>query len=269
MYENPGHHRITNIASELGEDCCRVSNIAANLGYCGVVNYESMMKEIEGKRLRGWSVYVLNDEGLLEKSDEEIWEEIKNINDRFDHPGYLKKVFNFIKEKSKEYKYECNELSKELKMRKKDISHCLSLLSEIGLLKSGEFRGGEVESRVEANDLTGLFYETVLQPAYELAQSLDPSLIETTFEPEWIEEFLENYNEERSQIGPEGGEEIRKAIIKILREEDELKLDAIAEKVSEKLDRKVSVRTCQTHIKALKGKIEKKTKKGWYRLKQG
>jgi DNA-binding Lrp family transcriptional regulator len=271
LYENPGQHRITDIASELEEGLDRVSIIAANLGYCGVVDYESMMKEIEGKRPKGWSVYVLNDEKLLEKSDEEIWKEVKNINDRFDYPGHLKKVFNFIKEKSKEdkeYKYEWNELSEELKIPESKISRCLSLLSKIGLLKSEEFKGREIRSKVEANDLTKLFYETVLQPAYELATNLDSGLIKATFEPEWIEEFLENYNEERSYIGPEGGNKVRKAIIKVLREESELKLDAIAEKVSEKLGRKLRPSGCRRQIEALKGKIEK-TKKGWYRLKQG
>jgi hypothetical protein len=270
LIENPGQHRITDMVNELGKKhFYLVPDIAAALG--GIVDYESMVKEKEGKKPKGWSVYVLNDEGLLEKSDEEIWKEIKKISDRFNDRGYLIKVFNFIKSKEdKEYKYERNELSKELKIPESKISCCLSLLSKIGLLKSGEFRGGEICSKVEANDLTKLFYETVLQPAYELANSLNPGLIKTTFEPEWIEEFLENYNEERSQIGPEGGEEVRKAIIKVLREVDELKRNVIAEKVNEKLDRKLHASTYLHHIKALEkeGEIEK-TKRGWYRLKQG
>ena len=264
LVQNPSYQRCQDLQEVLkGEvNYTVISDILNSLGQTGIINYDSPAREIEGKRSRGWSTYSL----VREVDYQETLDKIKRIRSSFNTPGYLKLIRDYINENPSQT-YELNNLSQKLGINKNNVSYVLSLLQGIGVLKNeSSFKGGQVQSKAKANELTRAFYDMVLLPAQETAQTLQPAH-NRPLTAHLARVILGNYQNERTHIGPEGGEEVRDIILGLLTEHGEMKLSYIKAEGNKRLDRELTGGAWRGQLRNLieRGEIEK-VEKGVYRL---
>ena len=206
LVRNRGYHRLHDLIEEFGGRINDgvISNIMNSLGDAGIIDYESPSRDVQGVRARGWATYRLNRMMYFGQA----LDGIRKVDSDFHNVGYLRAVINHVKPNGNEV-YEANDLSQKLKIGQTNIPHILSLLKTIGMLKREcGFSGGTLLSKAGANDLTRSLYEMVLVPARETAEALKPAHTRQ-LTPELARGLLVNYQEERTNKGPEGGEETR------------------------------------------------------------
>lgn len=241
-----------------------------SLGEAEIIDYESPFKEIKGKRVKEWANYILVNKELAKKNNEEIYEEIKLLK-RFENPGYLEKILNYIK-CNQEEEYENNKLSQKLKIIKCQVSNILSLLEVLGYLQS-EFKGGNIQSKAIANSNTSLVLEILLKPIEAIAQRLDSDDYKGFYEPlvryedeairmRDIQNQLQIYENERSCRG-RSSEEIVSILLSLPKRE--MKLSEIKEIIEGGLRRRVCSGNTINYLTNLikSGKFEK-TGRGRY-----
>jgi len=265
LVNNPRFHRRQDLAGAFqGKiDDTVISSILNSLGYAGIIDYESPERDIQGERARGWAT---------RRSDQpigfqEALEKIREIRGGFHHTGYLQAVINHIEANPDEV-YERNELANKLRIGQSNISTILSLLQKIGGLKEESgFKGGEIQSSARANDLTKSLYDRVLFPTQNTAQTLEP-LHKKPLTRDLVSVLLENYEEERTRKGPQGGKEVRDILLQLLSQHEQMKVSYLAEQGNNILDRELSRLAWQYQIQVLvKGGEIEKTGRGVYRKK--
>lgn len=270
LVEKPGYHRYMDIREAFDGTIHRsvISLILNECGHAGVIDYESAYRETGGKRPRGLITHVLADKNMLETGETETYEKAKKLRPWFYQRKNLSRVIGFIRE-NPENSYECNGLSRKLNIHPGLVSTCLSLLSDIGILKTESgFNGKEIMSRGRANDLTKMLYDIVLLPGEELAFTLNPKSIEKrVVNPEYMREYLINYQEERTYRDSQGGNEVRSAILDVLDEKGK-KLSQITEEGNRILirERKTSAFIHNLRILKTAGLIET-VEQGYYRIR--
>lgn len=257
--------RHGDIIEELKElDDIVISSLLNELGYAGVISYESPQKDLEGKRARGWASYELIKKYIDFKDALAKIKERK----RFYIPGYLKKITKYINEHPHE-KYDRNKLSERLGISARDVSKILSSLKEVGYLDC-KFSGRR--SIAKANEATLVLWQG-LEMIGKVAKTLDPytdgfmdAKQEYEANPErWRKEMLNQlyiYDEERSHYGASGGEEIRKALLE-LPVGREFKLSQIKEIIEEKRGKRLTSRCILRHLKLMPDHF-RKTSVGYY-----
>ncbi|MFZ8830378.1 MAG: hypothetical protein ACO2OO_02940 [Candidatus Aenigmatarchaeota archaeon] len=263
------------ICDELGIGYVSASYILKHLGKAGVIYYFSSHREVEGRRQKGWAQYRLA--GELDDT-EEIVKKARKLKPWFSNVGDLRRVVRYIRKKPNDI-FERNKLSEKLKIRPKIISHCLSILSELGYL-SYELKGREIQSVAKANDITRILWEELFEPIERVAYSLNPNDSELRerleyyqyHKEEWkkaVKIQLEIYDRERSHIGQEGGNEIRGLILLVLSQHKEgMKASHIYEEVNKRIERKVSESEIYDQLKNLEGIGNvRKLKRGYYVLR--
>ena len=274
LAENPeSKFTLTEISNELKLDQTTASHALNSLAKAGVIGYFSPHIDVEGKRNKGWAKYILAKE--LDE-DDKIIEEAKDLRPKFTSSGCLRKTIDYIRRHPNEA-FEHNKLSKELGIDPSSTSQCLSILSELGYLES-QLKGEKTKSVVRANECTKVLWEELFGPIERVAYSLNP--YDSKFrerleyyqnhEEEWknaVKRQLEIYNEERSQIGVKGGEEIRRLILLVLSQHKEgMKASHIYQKVNEISSRKLSYHSILSHLRYLEriGMV-KNLERGYYR----
>ena len=268
-------YRNQDILDALKEDINpqTIKFVLNSLGNSGIINYESKGLESQGKKEKGFVTYSLADELMLQRSEEELLTDLMAIrpNSSFcSNRGYILKVLEFIKSNPNSI-YEYNDICENLSINASSISQTLKALEEMCILKrETDFKGGYggIMSKAEANELTRMFYNIVLQPAYYSATCLMP-MHRASPDRQKLRIFLENYQEERSHLGNDGGEELRLAILSVL-QKGERKWSHIYEESMDILDgRELKSKSMGRHLRRLiiEEKIEK-TKSGYYHLVQ-
>lgn len=260
LAHNPGKYREVDLVNSMHISQYRLKPILFTLGDCGIINYHSPMKDEEGHTGRGWSVYTLVDPKLMAGLEaDEVLSNIKSIRNGFSHYTAMTKTLNYIRKHPKR-EYEYRALAKELGIYKTNISMCLGLLAELGLLERPDpgYKGGNTASLVETNDLTHLFYDLVCEPAREVADTLSPLPIRLWDRRE-LAMYLENYNEERSHKGTQGTAEVKRILVDALpKDGSERKISHIVALYNEQSDRRLGVPALTYHLRRLlrSGQIE-------------
>lgn len=266
-----GKHRQVDIAAGLQTySRGQLALVLSSLGNCGLINYLSAARETEGKPKKGWSVYLLEiTKEQLENIDiSNLYQQIKREK-TFYNSSDFSKVIDYIRGHPNE-EYERNSLSEKLSINIQNISSILSWLQSKDYLKLPDygFKGGKVSSQASANDLTVLFYDLVCLPLKGMAENLSTVPIRA-FDKEKLAIFLGNYQEERSQLGLQGGEEVRVTLLTVLSKSkgDEMKRSYIEELYNQQSDRYLKSNSLGNHLRFLikQGLIEQ-TRPGFYRL---
>lgn len=271
LIQNPKPHRALDIQEELKEHAGHgsISLLLNCLGEAGVITYDSPDREIGGRRTRGWSRYGLKDEARLQDLDS-LYAEIKRIRKHFTMQTSLKRICEFILQNPMSTLASC-ELSEKFGIPVTQVSTIFSSLVQTGVLdlRPG-FKGGVIKSSASVNDLTKMLYDEVLLPAREIANTLTPppakllESLELTY-------FLQNYQVERSHMGPLAGDEVRKDILDILNDPNRpMKLSHVAEIYnSGRSERKLGRGSIRRHLNLLvtQGLI-RIPKQGYYQLVQ-
>ncbi len=239
LVENPGYHQNKDIQEALYGKIHDgvISSILKYCGRAGIIDYESLCKETGGKKGRGFVTYVLADKNMLEAVEAETYEKVKKLRPLFYQREGLSRITGFIRNNPK-ISYETYDISRKLGLSRQHISNCLSLLSDIGILKpESGYNGKKTRSKGRANDLTKMLYDNVFLPGEELAFTLNPKSIEKrTVNPEYVRGYLINYQEERIYKGPQEEREVRSAILDVLDEKSK-KLSQIVEEGNRILSR--------------------------------
>ncbi len=270
LVENPSLNSANEII-ELLKDKQNPTTIAGtliSLGNTGIINYESPCKEINGKWIKNFKTYCLTGEGLTKLGNkEEIYHKLKDHSSN--SLGFSKKsLFDSIEYilNNPDEKYDFLSLTE--KVGATDYRYYQTVL--LALTKTGYlnsiFEAAAARTKMSANYATHLFYDSVLLPAYESASNLKPA-INTEISQYDLRGFLENFRKEKTRIGPDGGGEIKAALLNVLKNE-EMKKSQIIQKCSSFINRKLDGGAYDLHINSLiKEEIIEKTKRGHYRLK--
>lgn len=271
LVNNPGVHRKVDILNGLGDvNEANVSNALIPLGKTGIIDYQSPMMEVEGERGKGWAQYLLEDQEENRKrlqDTDQLYLEIKRERRHFHLPGSLSQVAGYILQNPDQL-HERNQLARVLKIHPPSISSILSLLESFGILKRIEhgFKGGERVSFVQANYLTNLFDELILQPARYMADTLIPQPPKPLTAPK-LAIFLDNYQQERSHIGSEGAIQVRLAIYTILDQYRQVKLSHLIQLHNQQADRELTAGAIRSQLNFLiTQRLVKKTQTGFYAL---
>lgn len=260
LVHHPGRHRREDIHDQTQISVDRLANILPSLGDCGIMDYSSPTTETEGQPGKGWSVYTLADPQSAAVLDPAaVYNDIRNFNIRntkrqFTNRAYLIKMIDFIKEHPNN-EYECNVLAKELDIRPKDISTILSLLVDVFILKRPDpgYQGGEVGALASANDLTYMFHDLVCDPIEEVAKTLSPLPLRP-WDRTQVAIYLQNYDEERSHKGPQGGRIARGLLVKILSEaKKEMKTSYIVDTFNGIAETQLTDKAIEWHLQILLG----------------
>ena len=272
--EHSGWHRHTDIKKALdgnNEEIDKgvLSRYLDLLGGAGIIDYGSPKRDLNGKRPKGWSTYVVDGKKLLEEDNTTLIGKLIQSRPYLYYPAQLNKIIDFIRN-NKDLSYECNSISEKLKIPMSHIPGILVTLSDIGLLRNESgFIGGKIESRTRGNELTGMIWEILLSPAYHSASTLSP--IDTNylrFEREKHDLLLSNYQEERVRIGLAGGQEIRDAILNLLAKGGEMKRSHIYNEVKGIIQRDINPASLRRHLLNLtkQGKIKNGSKFGYFSM---
>lgn len=273
LIKHSGNLRTMDIAEglvgQVGDTA--VSSILNNLGDdekgqgAGIIHYESPSRDIQGKSASGLSKYGLINVDKLQDIDS-LYAEIRKRKKYFRDKVCLTKIAHYILQNPKDY-YEYNELAEELDINKSNIPFVLSILSDLNVLDhQSMFKVNETQSQASATDLTKMFYERVLLPIKEAAYTLTPPPYEP-LEPSKLTYLLQNYSQERSYIGPQGGEEVREIIVTTLVKLGEAKLSHIAEEYNQITERKLRRGAIYNELIVLTEKgLIKRPKRGYYKL---
>ncbi len=234
-----------------------VGALLKSLREAGVVDYRSVGDEVQGIAEKGWSLYSYTGEPI----DVE-----RVIQSGFYHKSKrtLPKVIQFI-QANPDLKYEATDLSKKLGISANEITGAFSAFVRLGIMsRESEFATRERRSVLKANDLTKMLFEIVLEPAWYSASTLQP-VPNRGLRPEKLKEFLANYQEERSHLGPAVGDDVRDSIIRALSSGQPTKLSHIEEQVNKDLNRGLTVKNIVYHLGVLmaQGLVEN-TSPGFY-----
>lgn len=268
LVHNPGKQRKEDLkdGTDLSEG--RLNLILESLGNFGIIDYISPKIEKEGQPGRGWSIYTLvSPQSTMDLNPDQIYSDIRNMRRSFTHRTYFERVINYIKGHPS-YKYESGVLVNELKINPPHVANTLSLLADLGILERPDpgFKGGERASIATANDLTHIFYDLVCAPARALAETLSPLPLKTWNRSEVVV-YLDNYDEERSQFGPQRGDEVRSLLLNILQAGLEMKISHIVDLYNEQSARELKDNAVRNQLRKLLdlGEIEQPKPK-YYRI---
>ncbi len=260
LSHNPGELRQVDLLNQTHIYQSRLRLVLTTLGDCGIIDYQSPMKESDGQTGKAWSVYTLADPVLVMDLDpNKIHEDIRSIRENFRRPTGVKSILDHIKEfPDREYEY--RGLAKKLKCSATTVSGILSALADLDILKRPNpgFKGGETVALVSANDLTHFYYDLVCAPAKEIADTLSPLPLGPWNSRE-LAIYLENYNEERSHRGANGSEEAKDRLLTILLEDGSvIKLSHIVDLYNRQSERQLGVSSVRYHLGRLlkSGEIE-------------
>ena len=263
LNQNQGSHRTTDIEEGLtGQiDDNIVSVVLNSLGDAGVIDYHSPHRDIQGKRAQGWSRYGLKDRQKLQDLNS-LYKSIQDKRPTFYDIGYLRKAVRYIQE-NPEITFEIDGLAARLGIDKRNISRVVSSLSLIGVIEPQS----RYKSSASANDLTRMFYDGVLLPAKMVADTLTPPPSRSLAASKLFY-YLQNYQEERSSIGPKGGEENRSLIMTIIADLNKpTKLSHIVVRFNAQSERRLSPKTLESHLDYLiKEELLKRSQRGYYEL---
>jgi len=251
-----------------------ISSTLIRLGNAGIIKYTTPVREIEGKKPRGFVNYTL----VKELDDKEkIISEVKKLKPSFEFSGTLSAIIDYINS-HRDVVIEYRDISGKIKKNPKNVNHCLSLLDKLGYL-SAEWRGGKnserILSRVKANEITKILWEELFEPIERISYSLNPNVsglrdkldYYLDHKEEWKKQLKNQitiYEEERRYVGYKGGDEIKYLILKTLSNTG-MKLSQISYEVNKICTREVGASAIKWHLKNLEreGKISK-VKKGVY-----
>lgn len=247
LVTNPGYHRAQDLIDAFVDKVASktVSTILNSQGLTGVIDYQSPTRDIGGKRPKGYATYELKQP----MSYQQILDKIRQSLSSFRNTGYLKAILNYI-ETNPDDTYVNYELAQKLRINSSQISHLLTILQRIGILSYESGFTTHRQSRARANDLTRSFYDMIVLPARETAQTLTP-LHSRVLTPDLTNEFLANYQEERSNIGLKGGEEVRDIILQLFSEQEQMKLSHLIEEGNNRMDREVSGKAWGVQVQQL------------------
>ncbi|MBI2017684.1 hypothetical protein HYS92_01390 [Candidatus Daviesbacteria bacterium] len=246
LVTHPGVHRTVDLEEVLEGQVKRgaISLVLNNLGddsdnssACGILHYQSPGRDHRGQKVKGWSGYILRDEEKLHDV-EYLYQEMRKKRKAFKNRSFFNKIINYILQYP-DTTFTWYDLGNALNVYPSDISNVLTFLSNIGALShQSVFKGGDTVSQAEATDLTKMFYDEVLLPIKEVADTLTPlpnrPLVSTK-----LSYFLDNYQQERSHIGPKGGDETRGKLIEAMQRIGEpVKLSHLAELINQENERK-------------------------------
>lgn len=269
LIQNPGFHRCEDLIKNLGEQInyAVISHVLNSLGKTGIIDYYSPFRDIDGKRTKGWIAYKLRSRQSLQDFDN-LYQAIKDEIEYFENKGMLGRLRDYILE-NPDTAYEANAVAQRLAVdRSTLISHLFSSLAKIKVLqKETELTGGEIQSQASANDLTKMFNDMVLSIVRAVADTLT-SPPTKPLDPPKLTYFLQNYQTERSYVGPTGGEEVRECIIAILANYPEpMKLSHITQEYNHLADRQLFNHSIRSQLRVLIDQgLVKSPRKGYYSL---
>lgn len=271
LVEHPGLHGIIDIYEGLegSISLLRVSRTVNALGICGVIDHQSLEKTREGRIPKGLVTFELSPQyrsNPMTLSSDGVCSKIQDANIPFRYWKALEKILDYIRTKPLAH-YDKYTLGGLLELHHGNAQIVINTLENIGILVSThEFQPGEVISRAGANDLSRMFRDMVIIPAWQTASTLSPTG-SVEVEPERVKFFSNNYSEERTIVGPEGGKEVRGAILDALTAHDEMKLYQIIQIAGENISRKLNREAFAKQLRELmKRGLVKKTKKDYYTL---
>lgn len=234
LVDNPYYHRHKDISVNLRLAEGDVSGALITLGNAGVIEYTPYVRESEGERVRGIVTYRMGPNASM--GFDQIYLKIRTIRIDFRRGGQIQKVFEFIRAHP-EFEYEANNLAELLQIKLDKVQGCLSSMADIGFLQRLA-ASRIVRSKVRANDLTMMLHNEVMQPAWYTAVTLTP-IAKRAMNTEKLMTFLQNYREERFNIGRAGGEEVRAIALGLLSNLGEMKLSHIVQEGNKILSRQV------------------------------
>src|SRR3989344_85100 len=221
-----------------------------------MLDYKSDRRDVNGKITKGYSRYTAN-----EKIDyDEAVEKAKIQFNSFYHYKILERAINFAKKNIGEY-FSIHDLSRGTCMKVSSIRKGLDYLIKMDYLQH-EF-GKKSWTYAKANDSTVILWEGFLEPIGRAARNMNPKIT-------GLQEKLDIYNDkkkrihdirnrmavyetEKSRIGPVGGKVIRKFILEVLDEsEDMVKLSVITKNVGDKLGRRMDRGIFSIHLGNMK-----------------
>lgn len=276
LAENPDEEFARkDIIEKTGLDDSVVFYTLNSLERAGMIEYESLFREKEGKKQGGGIKYwIKNPEGLKDLCPEEVFKKTERKLSRSRYRSYLSKTIDYInKNPGKEYGRD--KTSGELGVDGSYISCCLGLLNDLGYLES-RFRDRFSVARANENTVE-LWYE-LLEPIEAVSRTADPGsypgfrdmLDNYSDKGEKLEKDVRNwlwvYQKERTNRGPVGGKKLRKTILEILPRHKNMKLSQIHEEFNERVDREMGDGAIRRHINILmeEGSIEKREGRGMY-----
>lgn len=269
LMHNRGPNSAIDIAEELmirGDvnftDSGVISKVLRSLGGAGIIDYGPIYKDII-------SYILANPDKNLARlaAIGDLLVEIKRENEDLSPPGPLVRIVRYISQYPNSF-FEVNKVADLLGMGYGRASSLMSTLAMEGILTraDGRFAGDIRRKAAKVNDLTYLFYDLVLQPSRDMAYNLIP-IPGVVLTKEKIALFLQNYQAERSQVGPSGGEYARANLLDILVRHSALKRSEVIRLYNQRSDRELNSATIGMHLGFLvdSGLVEK-TQRGFYRL---
>lgn len=263
LAQNRGIFRETDLIEELGIAIHQGQHVLQSLGATGVITYDSPQQERGGMKGRDWSRYLLSEQyqenpDQLREIVDSLYSQIQRSKKYFTNKGHLTRIVDFIATYPQE-RYSSHLFKAQLSLNSLNISSgILKALYTIGILDQADkdLMGGAKQSKTSGNDLTKMFYDMVIAPTQETAQTLSPvpARFPTIRE---MESYLENYQEEKPNLGQQGGEDARTLILRILTEQGSLKRSHLRELYNQG-ERTLSPQGLSNQLKELiqEGKVE-------------
>ncbi len=269
LVHKPGVHREIDLEEQTHLSKLRLAAILPALGYCGIIEYQSPEAEKAGQPGRGWSIYTLLDPKTVADLDpDRVYQEVRRIRRVYYFRTHCRRILDYIK-KFPHKDYEQSGLSEQLGIYPTIISETLSAFVDLNILQRPDpgFKGGKKVSTASANGLTHIFYDLVLAPAKDMAGNLSPLPLKP-WNREEVAIYLANYDEERSQTGAEGGEEVRVVLIRILSELGvEVKASYISDLYNERAEKRLKDSSIRDQLKKLvKSGLITNQKRGYYQI---
>lgn len=253
LVSNPGQQRWVDLVGTSQVSKGRATLILASLCNCGIIDYASPQKDIKGQAGRGWIAYTaVNPKTITMLDSDRILQDLESRKN-FRLPGYLRSVIAYLKD-NPDSEYEKGLLAEKLRIKTAgNVSTILTALADLGILERVNpwFKAGEAQTSASQNDLTRLFYDLICLPAEEVANTLHP-LSEISWDKKQFAAYMQNYDEERSHIGPQSGGGTRSMLVNILPDnEARLKLSDIVDLFNQRMDREVKTETVRHHLNYL------------------
>lgn len=270
LVHNHGKNRKLDLQNQLHILPNTLGSVLSSLGDCGIIDYKSPLTDIEGRKGNRWVIYRLADQqSRIDLDPNKIYSDIRSGRKNFYFPTILTKITDYIKEYPNG-EYEQGVLAERLNIvYPNSVGSVLSRLAELGMLIRQEpgFRGKERVSFVSVNYLTHLFYDFVCAPVKSVADTLSPLRL-GAWDREDVALYLHNYDEERSQVGLQGGVDARSLLVGILSQfGKKMKLSYIIDLYNSQVDRELKGNSLHDHLKMLveSGEIEQ-PRPGYYRI---
>ena len=201
-----GYHSTTDIVEAVKGDVNEKTarKILSSLGEANVIDYKPRFAE------SGIITYNLAEEFQRkpEFDADTLYMKIRETNSNFTQRGALAKILGYIREYPSAT-YNSAKLSHQFNISNNSAATTLKALVDLEILSK------EKSLIAKANGLTKILYDVILFPAWYTALALKPYDLRT-IDAKKMEIFLDNYQLERSNIGPKGGDEVRNLIVVIL-----------------------------------------------------